>query len=72
MLALIGVAVIATSQAFVPTHTWLQDFLTEIGIAAASGGIVGFVYEHLYGKTCSSKSATNSRTSWTPTLGASV
>jgi hypothetical protein len=41
-----GFVVIALAQALPEAH-WTRLFVTEIGIAAASAGIVGFVYEHL-------------------------
>ena len=47
VLGLLGLLVIALSQWQLPEHHWVREFSTEIGIAAASGGIVGFVYEHL-------------------------
>lgn len=42
-----GLVVIALAQAVTPETHWSRLFMTEIGIAAASSGIVGFIYEHL-------------------------
>src|SRR6202035_5671688 len=42
-----GFVVIALAQAFAPEGHWTRLFVTEVGIACASAGIVGFVYEHL-------------------------
>jgi hypothetical protein len=46
VIMLTGFAVIALAHALPEGH-WLRLFVTEIGIAGASAGIVGFVYEHL-------------------------
>jgi hypothetical protein len=42
-----GLVVIAVALGFTPEHHWTRDLTTEIGIAAVSAGIVGFVYEYL-------------------------
>jgi hypothetical protein len=47
LLGALGMIIIAIAQWTIPEHSWIKDFTTEIGIAAASGGIVGFIYEHL-------------------------
>ena len=48
VLSLAGLIIIAAAQWLIPEKgTWVRDLVTEIGIAVASGGIVGFVYENL-------------------------
>jgi len=42
-----GFIIIALAQSLTPEGHWTRLFVTEIGIAGASAGIVGFVYEHL-------------------------
>jgi hypothetical protein len=46
VIMLAGFLVIALAHAL-PEQHWTRLFVTEIGIAGASAGIVGFVYEHL-------------------------
>lgn len=47
LLGLAGLITIGVAQRALPDQAWLRGFMIEIGSAAASGGIVGFVYEHL-------------------------
>jgi hypothetical protein len=42
-----GFIVISLAVWLVPSGNWVKDLFIEIGIAAVSAGIVGFVYEHL-------------------------
>jgi hypothetical protein len=42
-----GFIIIAVSLGLTPEHHWTRELCTEICIAGASAGIVGFVYEHL-------------------------
>ena len=46
-IMLSGFVVIALAQGLTSEGHWTRLFLTEVGIAGASAGIVGFVYEHL-------------------------
>jgi hypothetical protein len=46
-IMLSGFTIIALSLGLTPEHHWTRELSTEIGIAAVSAGIVGFVYEHL-------------------------
>jgi hypothetical protein len=47
IIMLCGFLVIAIAHGVTSEGHWTRLFLTEVGIAGASAGIVGFVYEHL-------------------------
>jgi hypothetical protein len=47
IIMLCGFVVIALAHGVTTEGHWTRLFLTEVGIAGASAGIVGFVYEHL-------------------------
>jgi hypothetical protein len=47
VIMLSGFVVIALAHGLTAEGHWTRLFVTEVGIAGASAGIVGFVYEHL-------------------------